>query len=374
MSLTASLTPSSKVLIGNPLRLTIASDTVCRYTISVEGTAVYTGSGQGSFFVFLQDIIAPYLTPQLCHNSDTRLLIPLASCQKSCSISLTNGTDTRSISFTAYPGGISRTVLRSLGEGNIFTERFLRQTGNIFFSLRGSDSLLLIRETEITPLMFIYPPSGTLSIRCNGETVSLPGTAYSMYALNIEAVRRKFFTDHDFIGNLFELLLNGSIVISIGITQSEITKDRYLLRFLNSLGAYDLLECSGSMERDSEYDDDTCFEEYDDRVDGYVRHRDRRRMRQKLSVSTGLMDEDGLIFLQDLLSSEDVTLLGYHGRDIKVIPTVEDLKMQHHSFGPQSFRIDLRLSDEEERFSTDDVDSYLGDGRIHTSEFTEQFN
>lgn len=374
MSLTATLTPSSRVLIGNPLRLGIASDGTCRYTVSVDGSEVYSGSGHGTFHVFLQDIIAPYLTPQLCYNSDTRLLIPLSTCCKSCSVTVTSGTDTRTISFTAYPGGVSRTVLRSLGSGNIFTERFLKSTGNIFFSLRGTDSLILIRETEITPLLFVYPPSGTLSIRCNGETVSLPGTAYAMYALNLEAVRRSFYEDHDFIGSFFELLLNGSLVISIGITQSSLSKDRYLLRFLNSLGAYDLLECTGSAKRGSEYDDDSSYEEYDDTVDGYVRRRDRRKSRQSLSVSTGLLDEDRLLFIEDLLASEDVTLLGYHGRDVRVIPSVEDLSVLHNAFRPQSLTISLTMADEDDRFSTDDIDSMLGDGRIHTSEFTEQFN
>ena len=374
MSLSASLTPSSRVLTGNPLKLTVASDTSCRYTVSVAGTQVYAGSGYGSFYVYLQDIIEPYLSPQLCHNSDSRLLIPVSSCCKSCTVSITDGTTTKTLSFTAYPGGVSRTVLRSLGQGNIFTERFLKSTGNIFFSLRGTDSLLLVRETEIIPLLFIYPPSGTLSVRCNSETLALSGTAYAMYALNLEAIRRKFYEDHDFIGNLFEILLSGSLVISIGITQSEFTKDRYLLRFLNSLGAYDLLECTGSASRSTEYDDDTSYGEYDPTVDGYVTRRDRRRSRQSLSVSTGLMDEDRVIFLQDLLASEDVTLLGYEGRDIRVIPSIDDPKLLHNSFKPQSLTIDLKLADEDDRFSTDDIDSMLGDGRIHTSQFTEQFN
>lgn len=374
MSLIATLNPSTYVLAGNPLKLSVQCDGMCSYKVYVGTQLVYDGRMAGNSYVFIQDIIEPYLHSQVFYNSDARLIIPATGNGLSCSVVVECSEDVSTINFKAYLGGVSRSVLRSIGQGNIFTDRFLTSSGNIFFSLRSESDLLLIRETEISPLLFIYPSSGTLSVRCNGESITLAGTAGALYALNIEAIRKAFFADYDFIGSFFEILKSNSLVISIGITPSSVSKDRYYLRYLNSLGAYEVIECSGSAEREAEFDDDCSYDVYDPVVDGYVRKRDRRRSRQTVSVHTGLIDEERLILYQDLLSSEDVTLLGYHGCDHKVVPQCDDLTAVIRGARPPFLTIRLTLCDDDDHLSSDDIDRYLGDGRVHTPEFTEQFN
>lgn len=377
MALTATLFPASMCFAGNPIRLDIASNVLCRYTVKVNNVSVYEGSGIGSFSAYIQDIIASHLTSPLPFNNDDRFLIPATSGCRPCSVVVDNGVDTPlTLSFTAFLGGMSRGVLRSIGNGNIFTSRFLAETGNIFFTLRGDSSLVTLKETEISPLVFIYPSSGLLSLHSKTFSYNLEGDAGAVYALNIDYARRKFFADHDFIPNFFTLKNGNTEVINIGITQSEIVKDRYYLRFVSSLGQHEVVELKGiaRISEDETSDNDNSFDVFDSVVGGYRKERSRAFSRPKLSVSTGDITEDELVFYQDMLASDDVVLLGYHGQEFKVLPSSSELTFAHNYAGVQSFTIDLLFSDSDDHYSTDSLDSRVGDGRIHTSQFTDQFN
>ena len=373
MSLVVTLSPASRVLAGNPVRLDVSADSETTFQLAVAGTTVYQGSGFGTYFVYLQDLILPYLKPQVLYSDDENLLIPVSGVAKACTVTVTDGTDTRTLSFTAYPGGLSRSVLRALHESNPFTARFLSPTGNIFFSLRGRGQHIFMRETELVPLVFIYPPSGSLSITAAGKSMSLSGTASQLYALNLERVRRTIYDDYGILAPSFDLMLSGQKVITLSITPSFLTHDRYLIRYLSSLGTYDILECTGLMRRSLDESDEMTYSVFDKTVDGYVSERRRKPQRLVLKVSSGLMDEDRLFLFLDMLSSQDVTLLGYRGQDIRVIPSTDGLNVPHNGPDPFAISIDLRAADEDSHLSIDDVTEQLGSGSLHTSQFTSQF-
>ena len=44
-------------LVGNPIRLDVVSSSFVTYTIKVTDQLIYSGSGDGSFFVFLSPFI-----------------------------------------------------------------------------------------------------------------------------------------------------------------------------------------------------------------------------------------------------------------------------------------------------------------------------
>lgn len=377
MALRATLTPASSLFVGNPVKLDISSSSLCRYKIYVGGSLVYTGSGIGTFYTYIQDVIASRLSAPRPFNNDDRLLIPSTSGVRSCSVEVENAAgETWSTTFKAYLGGVSRAVLRSLGNSNIFTNRFLADTGNIFFTLRGCNDYVTVKETEISPLLFIYPLTGQLSVESGGFTYNLQGEPGSMYALNIDRLRRLYLEEHDLLPSFFTIINSGTTVITIGITPAEVSRDRYYLRFLSSLGAYEIIEMKGLARRSASEDtaETPTFDVFDDLVGGYRQQRARMAVRPQLSLSTGDITEDELIFYQDMLSSEDVTLLGYHGQEFKVLPSSPELTFSHNFSGLQSFVVDLIFSDQDDRYSNDDIDARMGDGRIHTSEFTDQFN
>lgn len=55
MSLTANISPANMALTGNPIKLSINSSSLATYTILVGEQTIFTGSGEGNFFVFIQD-------------------------------------------------------------------------------------------------------------------------------------------------------------------------------------------------------------------------------------------------------------------------------------------------------------------------------
>ena len=66
--LSANLYPASMALTGNPIKLSISSSSRATYTISADGKEIFTGSGEGDFFVFLQDILADVVQPAQLYN------------------------------------------------------------------------------------------------------------------------------------------------------------------------------------------------------------------------------------------------------------------------------------------------------------------
>ena len=68
MSLTANISPANMALTGNPIKLSINSSSLATYTILVGEQTIFTGSGEGNFFVFIQDILADIVQPAQLYN------------------------------------------------------------------------------------------------------------------------------------------------------------------------------------------------------------------------------------------------------------------------------------------------------------------
>lgn len=369
------ITPGSRVLAGNPIKMTVASDSKVIYSIAAAGEVLYTGSGIGSFGVFINDIVEGAMSAQLMYNNDDRLLIPISGNGVEFTVSLRNADgETANRTFTAYMGGVSKTTLRSLGQSSIFTGKFCNYAGNFFFTTRVGSSVISLRETEVSPLQFIYPSDGTLSARCGNLSVSLPGTAGSLYGLNIYAIRKQLFMKHGQLVNRLAVYCNESLACTICLLPCSMVRERYYVRFLNSLGCYEIMELTASAQVKATFADEDTYNEYDDVVDDYVQRRQRQRSRKQLELESGYKSRDELLFLLDMLSSDDVTLLGYEGNDVKVHPVCEDWHLAVLPTVPDGVPITLRFADDEQRSSTDLSLDNLGDARIHTEQFTQQFN
>ncbi|MCS3233569.1 hypothetical protein NXW89_31495 [Bacteroides thetaiotaomicron] len=86
---------------------------------------------------------------------------------------------------------------------DIFSLKFLNESCNFFFTTRSNDWRIMMRETELYPLCFIYPGHELKIMELlTGQSFSIPGTVGNFYALNLEAVRLKFFTDYGVLANL----------------------------------------------------------------------------------------------------------------------------------------------------------------------------
>ena len=379
MSLTANIYPTNYVMANNPVKLSIASSSPVTYVVSSSGTTLFEGSGEGTFFVFLQEILQKAVQAATVHNESSAILIDCSTSIANISIVVTNAdNETTTLTVKAVAGGVSKRALRLLADENstIFTWKLLNATANFFRSTRSSNDVIYIKETEILPIPFLYP-DGAIKVVAGGVETSLNGTLGQAYALNLYQLRKTIFENTGNLPAVFEIYCGTTKSCTIVITESAVTRERYLLEFVNSLGGYERMEVTGIGSRKFEADADTeTYTVYDEVVDDYIECRDRRKNRETFIVDSGYKSTDNFSFLLDMISSSDVKILGLSGRNIKVIPTADNLVQAAQSIEPISIKLSLRFAEAEDNY-TGELNSFASsdeDNRIHTTQFNDIFN
>lgn len=376
MSLTANIYPSTIALAGNPIKLTINSSSVVSYTIRQADRTIFSGSGEGEFSVFLQDILSGILSPKHLLNESTDILLPDSTSATDIAISVQNTQgETKTLSLKAVIGGISKRLLRRLLDenSNIFTWKLLNSSVNFFKTTRTNGRIITIRETELLPISFLYP-DGALKIVAAGIETSLSGTAGQPVALNLYRLRQKLFQTNQKLASVFDIYSGSTKSCTIVITPGTVSRERYLLEFLNSYGAYERIEVTGIGNIESEIESDSTYQIYDESIDDYIEARERQSARDKLQVESGYRNTEELVHLMDMLASDDIKILGISGRNIRVNAVADNLTHAIRSTAPESIKMTLHFVDSDVRYTGSLSEDEIGNPRIHTEQFTPLFN
>ena len=376
MSLTANIYPSTIALAGNPIKLTINSSSVVSYTIRQADRTIFSGSGEGEFSVFLQDIFSGILSPKHLLNESTDILLADSTSATDIAISVQNTQgETKTLSLKAVIGGISKRLLRRLLDenSNIFTWKLLNSSVNFFNTTRTNGRIITIRETELLPIPFLYP-DGALKVVAAGIETSLSGTAGQPVALNLYRLRKKLFQTNQKLASVFDIYSGSTKSCTIVITPGTVSRERYLLEFLNSYGAYERIEVTGIGNIESEIESDSTYQIYDESIDDYIEARERQSARDKLLVESGYRNTEELVHLMDMLASDDIKILGLSGRNIRVNAVADNLTHAIRSTVPESIKMTLHFVDSDVRYTGSLSEDEIGNPRIHTEQFTPQFN
>jgi hypothetical protein len=376
MSLTANIYPSTIALAGNPIKLTINSSSVVSYTIRQADRTIFSGSGEGEFSVFLQDILSGILSPKHLLNESTDILLLDSTSATDIAISVQNTQgETKTLSLKAVIGGISKRLLRRLLDenSNIFTWKLLNSSVNFFKTTRTNGRIITIRETELLPIPFLYP-DGALKVVAAGIETSLSGTAGQPVALNLYRLRKKLFQTNQKLASVFDIYSGSTKSCTIVITPGTVSRERYLLEFLNSYGAYERIEVTGIGNIESEIESDSTYQIYDESIDDYIEARERQSARDKLLVELGYRNTEELVHLMDMLASDDIKILGLSGRNIRVNAVADNLTHAIRSTVPESIKMTLHFVDSDVRYTGSLSEDEIGNPRIHTEQFTPQFN
>lgn len=388
MSLTASIDPTENAFTGNPVYLSVETTSMATYKIFVTSTfykPLFTGNGNGSFKVNIAEVLETVFKDIPVLSDVTDILTDLSGSGRyynraTIIITLQNEEDEEyTLSVTAWRGGIGKRSFKKLHEegNNIFSLKFLNESCNFFFTTRSDDWRITMRETELYPLCFIYPGHELkITELLTGQSLAVPGTAGNFYALNLEAVRLKFFTDYGVLANLFDVYSGDTFALRIGIEQSPTVRERYRLRFLNSYGAYEVfsLEGEASVTPGMDEDEDAVFRRYDEITDDYYSDRIRTEIQEAVTIKTGFKRPQEIRFLLDLLSSDDVYLAGYGREEIKVIPSAEEFSYRVRPDAPQNVTLKLMFADKESNWTGEITESGYRKPRVHSKEFSKQFN
>ena len=376
MSLTANIYTSTIALAGNPIKLTINSSSVVSYIIRQADRTIFSGSGEGEFSVFLQDILSGILSPKHLLNESTDILLADSTSATDIAISVQNTQgETKTLSLKAVIGGISKRLLRRLLDenSNIFTWKLLNSSVNFFKTTRTNGRIITIRETELLPIPFLYP-DGALKIVAAGIETSLSGTAGQPVALNLYRLRQKLFQTNQKLASVFDIYSGSTKSCTIVITSGTVSRERYLLEFLNSYGAYERIEVTGIGNIESEIESDSTYQIYDESIDDYIEARERQSARDKLQVESGYRNTEELVHLMDMLASDEIKILGLSGRNIRVNAVADNLTHAIRSTVPESIKMTLHFVDSDVRYTGSLSEDEIGNPRIHTEQFTPQFN
>lgn len=379
-ALKVNIYPTGNAFTRNPIFLSVSSCSMATYNIRMNNEEIFKGNGIGEFRVNIAEIVETGITGAriLPDNMDHILAVSGLSAEVTIHV-VNEGEEEDNLSFTAWKGGISKKEfkrLRNMGT-DIFSLKFLNESCNFFFTTRSNDWRITMRETELYPLCFIYPGHELkITELLTGQSLAVPGTAGNFYALNLEAVRLKFFTDYGVLANLFDVYSGDTFALRIGIEQSSTVRERYRLRFLNSYGVYEVfsLEGEASVTPGMDEDEDAVFRRYDEITDDYYSDRIRTEIQEAVTIKTGFKRPQEIRFLLDLLSSDDVYLSGYGREEIKVIPSAEEFSYRVRPDAPQNVTLKLTFADKESNWTGEITESAYRKPRVHSKEFSKQFN
>lgn len=379
-ALKVNIYPTGNAFTRNPIFLSVSSCSMATYSIRMNNEEVFKGNGIGEFRVNIAEIVETGISGTRILPEGTNHIFAVSGLSAEVTIRVVNeGEEECNLSFTAWKGGISKKEfkrLRNLGT-DIFNLKFLNESCNFFFTTRSNDWRIIMRETELYPLCFIYPEHELkITELLTGRSIFLPGTAGNLHALNLEAVRLDFFTSYGVLANLFDVYSGGTFACRIGIEQSPTVRERYQLRFLNSYGVYEVfsLEGDASVTPGMDEDDNAVFRRYDEITDDYYSDRIRTDIQTVVTIKTGFKRPQEIRFLLDLLSSDDVYLAGYGREEIKVIPSAEEFSYRVHPETPQNVTLKLTFADKESNWTGEIAESGYRKPRVHSKEFSKQFN
>lgn len=294
------------------------------------------------------------------------------------------GNPSPSLDVIAIPGGIPHQNFKILTEngGDPFTARFLNRKGNYFLTTRTVSWRIVIPETELYPLYFIADKeldSGIAVRSIDGNEVWSSGAlSAGLYALDLEAVRRRAFDDCDLLLSIFDIYTQGAFSCRIVISLSQPAKERYRLKFRNSLGVFEVIEIVGSLSWMPEFgseDDDPGFDRRDSNSCAFSAMRPRIERRQSVTIDGIIKKRSELSFLMDMLASDEVYLLDSAARPVRVIPSIDEFQYRHRAAAPEPFSIKLTVSERD--INIIDEMSNATDGikpRVFSSQFNDKFN
>ena len=379
-ALKVNIYPTGNAFTRNPIFLSVSSSSMATYSIRMNNEEVFKGNGIGEFRVNIAEIVETGITDARILSDNTEHLLAVSGLSAEVTIHVVNeGEEEDNLSFTAWKGGISKKEfrrLRNMGT-DIFSLKFLNESCNFFFTTRSNDWRITMRETELYPLCFIYPGHELkITELLTGQSLAVPGTTGSLYALNLEAVRLKFFTDYGVLANLFDVYSGDTFALRIGIEQSPTVREHYRLRFLNSYGTYEVfsLEGEASVTPGMDEDEDAVFRRYDEITDDYYSDRIRTEIQEAVTIKTGFKRPQEIRFLLDLLSSDNVYLSGYGQEEIKVIPSAEEFSYRVRPDAPQNVTLKLTFAEKESDWTGEITESGYRKPGVHSKEFSKQFN
>jgi hypothetical protein len=251
-----------------------------------------------------------------------------------------------------------------------FLERFPRlftHFDNFLFTTSTNGNEIRLKETELFPFVFIHPKYPIVFKSESGNQIAAPVKTFGTFCtMNIQKVLAKF----PFGTRRIEVCPNGKYSFHFTILPGKLPEESYLLRFRNSLGAFEILEVTGKAIHTPEFSEESLYETITE-YDFYEERRSRVKSKGVIEVETGYRERYEFSFIQDMIQSDEIYFIYPDGEFFRCHVTAEGAKWRHRITEPTSIKLKIRPVVEEE-FSLPELD--LSDNRIFSRTFSLTFN
>lgn len=360
-------TPSGVAFTNNPIAVNYGAEeggsnspAALRYAVEFCGGRIFEGRFSGNLSVDLSPIAkatTPYI-PEINENDyKSGLFHSIIDDLENFSMLRIYDLSRPEFDLPIYSvytlqGGIPAGSLRKVSKGNdAFTLRFHERSCNCFFTDRGNQREISIKETELSPLyLIIWEESVSVFCRPSGSTAKegIGVLNQGIWALDINEMRKYMFGAYGIIHNRFEIFFGDKKSCTIVITKAAISEDRYRLKFRNRYGVFEIMELCGSLTaKYTEADDEDTFEVYDTASGIMTEDYTLKSKQVEITAQTGYKSPEEYKLICQLLRSDEVWLLDAFGQPIKVLPSIAELVLKYRPDEPVDFNLTLRCVDKD---------------------------
>lgn len=255
-----------------------------------------------------------------------------------------------------FRGGISSKAISGLAKvnRNMFTYRLDNPVYNPLFTTRTNGHHIVLRETELYPMLFIHPGTPVSFVTVNGRIITQAAlTAGSICSIDFEAVRQMFASLYGELPSYIVVQFDQEFSFDLTIKPAQISEERILLLFRNSLGAFEPMEVTGKSYDTPEFSEENLWNTLTNN-DYFEENRDRLTVRQKIEAETGFKLKDESYFIKDLIASDTIYCIDGDNR-FRCHVTVDQIKIARNMVSPNSTPLVIReITDEQ--FHTPEID------------------
>lgn len=354
--------PRQNVFAGNPVVFELESDTDQVVVVEV---VVANRSHFSSYFPFLDNGVyrvkmglSGYL-----QSPDTPMAIPSGEIVASLDGFIIPYTvkigDSYEFTGNAFRGGVSNKLYVRLADNgyDIFSYRLNSSRRQFLFTTRTNDNEVHLRDTELYPFVFLNRGVPLSFVSSAGNSIDInTADLGSVCVMDIAALRAAFDEQYSEIPDEIKVYVSGKLAFSFIITPGLPVEEKYRLRFLNSLGAYEVIEVTARASRTSEFGEEDLYNVMNG-YDFFEERKMRTPSRDKIEVETGHRLRHEMPFILDMIKSEEVYFIYPSGQKFRCRVTTDAFKYRERITEPTSIPLTItELTDE--RFALPPIDSF----------------
>jgi hypothetical protein len=247
---------------------------------------------------------------------------------------------------TAFRGGISNSMALQLaqeGYTNIFGFRLTKYTEQFLFTTRTHSNVIRLRDTELSPFVFLHPGRAVSFISSGGNTIDTQavgkGTPCTM---NIKAIRAAFTEQYGELPDMIKVsCLPGYVSFRFEILPSVRSEEKYLIRFLNSLGTFEHIEVTGKIYNTPEFGEENKYESMND-LGFYEENRERVSVVKVYEAEAGYKTKQELDFILDMIQSDEIYFDRPDGYTCRCLVTADNVRYRHRMVEPGTIPLKIR--------------------------------